>query len=270
MNAQSEATVSITFSYEELALLLGLLKLPPLPGFPVDFLNEFRTETGRSRLDVAEHGLQARQFIQVTPDRTITVDPLVVSLLANFRASETLITVLNINNGVTTQSLFGLSQYMISEYTIAEPGMHRLTWFPDLKTLNGVLLVQNDLSTLDTPKQAIYIAVPPEWAQAYQAALRQSTQGLAEYLTTHTGADPNAEALNAVFSSLREVYAVIGLRRDAETLKTLQNFAILRTATDNWLLISDPQGTPDNLWLVQAGSVQIAEALVTLEQALGL
>lgn len=127
----NEAPPSLTFSHEEIVLLLGLLRVPTMPGIGTEPFAGLSPEQTRLLLGSAERSLQARGLLRWQAEGdTLHVEKFVLALLGPCCLPEfSVIVTRGPKDGLPETVYVHAAQTMIVEHAVTGPALHTFAAF---------------------------------------------------------------------------------------------------------------------------------------------
>ena len=224
---------SLTFSQEEVVLLLKLFNAPTIPGVGEDPLPGLDEERQRLILSTAERGLKARQLVSKAEDGTVVIEKMVLALLGTCVAPEFSVIASRIERRQPPENIyFHCAQKMVVAHTISGPGLHTFAALTDRAQLFDHL--QRFLKLTDKPAL-------PESGNVAATALRDALQALesgAEAIQQHLlngGASPAfAQVLSQELNAATINYTILAMQHPADGETRTRHLSLLDTAHTLW------------------------------------
>jgi hypothetical protein len=228
--------ISLTFSQEEVVLLLKLFGAPTIPGLGEDPLAGLPKEHVQLILSSAERSLKARQILSVATDGKITIDRLALALLGPCVTPEfSLIANRTRRNNLPETLYFHAAQAMKVEHAITGPGLHAFTALNGqeilLDRLGGFLNLDSQPAQEDISGNIL--------ANILRDAIQAFEQGSPAMTAVLQGGGASTGLANALGSNLETfvaISAVVAIRHLPEGKMNMQRFAFLDCETALWEL----------------------------------
>lgn len=123
---------NLTFSHEELVLLLYLFRSPAIPGVGAEPLAGLTEEQARLVLSSAERGLKARQIVVPDVDGKLRVERAALALIGACVVPALSVIISRTPKGSLPEfAYYHATSNLIVEHTISSPGLHTFTALAD-------------------------------------------------------------------------------------------------------------------------------------------
>lgn len=209
MNNSGPHYPSLTFSQEELALLLKVFNTKMIPGTGEDPLAGLTDDQRTLILSSAERNLQARGLLKVTGDHEIVLDRLVVGLLGPCIRPESSLLFWRVSQelGLRTR-FFHETLSILVEHFIDDPGLHTFAALPNHDALreriSAFLSIQNP-GEMDIKTASVELSQEDFEAMVTRQLERTENNGAA--IAEQVGSEENA-AVNS-FETFSELTTIL-------------------------------------------------------------
>ncbi len=228
--------ISLTFSQEEVVLLLKLFGAPTIPGLGEDPLAGLPKEHVQLILSSAERSLKARQILSVATDEKITIDRLVLALLGPCVTPEfSLIANRTRRNNLPETLYFHAAQAMKVEHAITGPGLHTFT-----ALIGQEILLDHLGKFLNLDSQPAQESISGNIsANSLRDAIQAFEQGATAMTAILQGGGAStglATALGSDLETFVAISAVVGIQHLPEGKMDMQRFAFFECENTLWEL----------------------------------
>lgn len=235
----AQAVLSMLLTYEELSLVLRLIKASTLPGLRAPESVPLTDEQFAQGLVYAERSLRARELARITPDGNFVVHTALLSAVGVCAYADQALIVQHMQPNGTVVELYGSRKDdAVVAYTMAEPGLYQLSVLENSTSLANQVLHACDCMNL-TPANISPITVADDVLKQVRELAERGLVAEASALLKGDNDQTSVEAIVNALAASHSVSIWIVLERQADDTVATSELTVLRTADSAWLMTQE-------------------------------
>lgn len=261
---ESQSTLSLRLSTEELLFLLWLLNTPSLPGMGETPFGNWTEQEIAAALASAERSLRARRFISKNGEGQIQMEQVVMALVGTCAVPEFSV-VLTCEAPDTGRLVhyFHATRFMAVEHSNPEAGIHLFESLPGAEAILKRLEELMHLNRQPAPRSAP-VKISLELLQrATQAASENAANAVPVLLSGGVG-EHEAQELGKTLAKVRRRSAVASVRGFRDSSPSSDGFIILESENGLWAMQVLGEPSPGEAYLVPQSAAEVRQRLKEL------